>query len=231
MTPNLYFTLHSKAPAYPYRIPVSETIMDYAALATQAIIETTAANITPRNFQSHIVESGADALSLIKGLIPAGASVQTGTSRTLEEIGFIDYLKDDAHGWNNLKGKVANEKDPVVQTKLRKEATLSDVYLGSVHAVTEDGELYIASNTGSQMPNIVFNSPTVIFVVGAQKIVPDRAHAFERIEKHVVPLEDERMMQALNMHTQWSKTFILSKEPAFNQRNIHVILVKEKLGF
>lgn len=205
--------------------------MDYATPASEAIITKTAQGLTPRNFISHVVTDGAAALQLIKELIPKDASVQTGTSRTLEEIGFIDYLKDDAHGWNNLKGKVANEKDPATQARLRKEATLSDYYLGSVHALTEDGELYIASNTGSQMPNIVFNSPNLIFVVGAQKIVPDRTHAFERIETHVVPLEDARMMEAMNSHTQWSKTVILSKEPAFNQRNIHVVIVKEKLGF
>lgn len=205
--------------------------MDYGTLASEATITKTAANITPRNFVPHVVADTDAALSLIKELIPANASVQTGTSRTLEEIGFIDYLKGDAHGWNNLKGNVTNEKDPAKQAQLRKEATLSDFYLGSVHAVTEDGELFIASNTGSQMPNLVYNSPNVIFVVGAQKIVPDRARAFERIEKHVVPLEDERMMQAMHAHTQWSKTVILSKEPAFNQRNIHVVLVREKLGF
>lgn len=205
--------------------------MDYATLASEATITKTAENITPRNFIPHVVADRAAALTLIKELIPQGASVQTGTSRTLEEIGFIDYLKDGEHGWDNLKGTVANEKDPATQTRLRKEATMSDFYLGSAHALTEDGEIYIASNTGSQLPNVVFNSPNVILVIGAQKIVPDRAHAFERIEKHVVPLEDERMMQAMNAHTQWSKTFVFSKEPAFNQRQIHVVIVKEKLGF
>lgn len=205
--------------------------MDYATPAPETVITKTAANIAPRNIIPHVVGDGAAALKLIKELIPAGASVNTGTSRTLEEIGFMEYLKEEKHGWNNLKGVIANEPDAAKQARLRKEGTLSDFYLGSAHAVTEDGELYIASNTGSQMPNLVYNSPNVILVVGAQKIVPDRMHAFERIEKHVVPLEDERLMAAASMHTQWSKTFILSKEPAFNQRSIHVILVNEKLGF
>lgn len=205
--------------------------MDYATPASEATITKTLENIPARNFIPHVVADRAAALALVKELIPPEASVQTGASRTLEEIGFIDYLKDGEHGWNNLKGKVAGAQDPQAQAKLRKEATLSDFYLGSAHAITEAGEIYIASNTGSQMPNIVFSSPNVILVIGAQKIVPDRAHAFDRIETHVVPLEDERMMQAMNAHTQWSKTVILSKEPAFNERSIHVVIVKEKLGF
>jgi hypothetical protein len=205
--------------------------MEYATPASEAVITKTAANIAPRNIIPHVLPDRAAALSRIKELIPAGASVQTGASRTLEEIGFIDYLKDAAHGWNNLKGRIAVEKDPAQQEKLRKEAALSDFYLGSVHALTEEGELYIASNTGSQMPNLVYTSPNVVFVVGSQKIVPDRAHAFERIETHVVPLEDERMMQEYGMHTQWSKTIIFHKEAAFTGRKIHVIIVNEKLGF
>lgn len=242
MTPNVIFTLHSKARcAYyeymstPIITPRAEiargTINQYAQVAEKTVIEKTAAHLAPRNIQSHVVADRAAALQLIKELIPAGASIQTGASRTLEEIGFIDYLKAEQHGWNNMHGKVATETDPAKQAELRKQATLTDFYLGSVHALTEEGELLIASNTGSQMPNIVYNSPNVIFVVGAQKIVPDRAHAFERIEKHVVPLEDERMMQAYGMHTQWSKTVIFSKEAAFTGRKIHVIIVGEKLGF
>ncbi len=222
----------STSTSSPYAASATENaISDYARVAEEAVITKTAANITPRNIQSHVVRDHAEALSLIKELIPAGASVQVGSSRTLEEIGFIEYLKAEKHGWNNVHGKVATETDPAKQAELRKQATLSDFYLGSVHALTEDGELYIASNTGSQMPNLVYNSPNVIFVVGAQKIVPNRQHAFERIEKHVVPLEDERMMQAYGMHTQWSKTVIFHKEAAFTQRKIHVILVGEKLGF
>jgi hypothetical protein len=207
------------------------TSNEYAQPAEEAIITKTAAHLTPRNIQSHVVADRAAALDLIKELIPAGASIQTGASRTLEEIGFIDYLKAEQHGWNNMHGKVATETDPEKQAELRKQATLTDFYLGSVHAITEEGELLIASNTGSQMPNIVYNSPNVIFVVGAQKIVPDRAAAFDRLLKHVIPLEDERMMQAYGMHTQLSKIFLFEKEAVFTGRKIHVILVGEKLGF
>lgn len=207
------------------------TIKDYAQIAEEAVIQKTAANITPRNIQSHVVADRAHALALIKELIPAGASVQIGASRTLEEIGFIDYLKAEKHGWDNVHGKVASETDPAKQAAMRKQATLADFYLGSVHALTEDGEILIASNTGSQMPNIVYSSQNVIFVVGAQKIVPDRAAAFDRLHSHVIPLEDERMMQAYGMHTQLSKIILFEKESAFTGRKIHVILVNERLGF
>lgn len=205
--------------------------MDYGTLASEAVVRETASNLAPRNIKSHVVPDRSAALSLIKELIPAGASVQNGASRTLEEIGFVDHLKKGEHGWNNLHATVLAESDPAKQAALRKEATLSDFYLGSVHAITRDGELYIASNTGSQMPNIVYNSQNLIFVVGGQKIVADRASAFDRIGTHVVPLEDERMMQAYGIPTNWAKTVVFSNEFSMSGRSVHVILVNEKLGF
>lgn len=205
--------------------------MDYATLATRTTIKNAETNLAPRNIVPHVVATRADALSKIRELIPAGASVQNGASRTLEEIGYIDYLKAGEHGWNNVHEAILAEKDPIRQGELRKQATMSDYYLGSVHALTEAGELVIASNTGSQMPNIVFNSPNLIFVVGGQKIVPTLADAFKRLDEYVIPLEDARMMKAYGMHTQKSKTVIFHKEHPMMGRTVHVILVNEKLGF
>ncbi len=231
MMPNVIYTLHCKVRIYTACIFAHLYTMDYATLASEAVIKTTETNLAPRNIIPHVVATRADALSKIKELIPAGASVQNGASRTLEEIGYIDYLKAGGHGWNNLHEAIVAETDPVKQGYLRKQATLSDFYLGSVHAITEEGELVIASNSGSQMPNIVFNSPNLIFVVGGQKIVPTLADAFKRLHDYVVPLEDARLLEAYGMHTQLSKTVIFHKEHPMLGRTVHVILVNEKLGF
>jgi hypothetical protein len=80
-----------------------------------------------------------------------------GSSVTLEEIGLIDYLKSGKHQWSNLKDGIFAEREPAKQSLLRKQATMSDHYLGSVHALAETGEFVIASNTGSQLPNVVHN--------------------------------------------------------------------------
>ena len=154
-----------------------------------------------------------------------------GASQTLEQIGYIEYLKSGTHGWNNLHAAIVAETDTAKQGKLRKEATLSDYYVGSVHALTETGEMLIASNTGSQLPNIAFSSQNLILVVGANKIVPDMNAGFARIKDHVVPLEDERMKGVYGYGTQWSKTLVLHQENPALGRTVRVIIVKESLGF
>lgn len=205
--------------------------MDYNTIVSQDSLQKTMTALKDRGHLPELVGTRAEALQKIKDLIPQGASVMNGSSRTLEEVGFVEYLKDGAHGWNNLHEAILAEKDPAKQAALRQQSVLSDYYLGSVHAVAETGEMLIASNTGSQLPHVVFTSQNLIFVVGAQKIAPTLADAFTRLEKHVVPLEDERLMKAYGAHTYPSKILVFNKEQPFLGRTSHIIFVNEKLGF
>jgi L-lactate utilization protein LutB len=205
--------------------------MNYDTLASKDTIQKTMTALKERGHWPELVETRSDALQKIKELIPQGVSVMNGSSRTLEEIGFVDYLKEGKHGWNNLHEAILAETDPAKQAALRKQSVLSDYYLGSVHALTEAGEMLVASNSGSQLPHLAFTSQNLILVVGAQKIVPTLADAFDRLEKHVVPLEDERMQKAMGMGTYASKVLIINKEQPFMGRKSHIILVNEKLGF
>lgn len=203
--------------------------MQYDTIASDAVIKKTAAALTPRNITASVVATKAEALQKIEDMIPANASVMTGSSVTLEEIGFVDLLKSGNHPWKNLKDSIVSEPDKAKQSFLRREATLADYFLGSVHAVTEEGQILIGSNTGSQLPAYTFTAGHVIWVVGAQKIVPNLAEAWKRIEEYVVPLEDVHMQQLYGIHTNLSKALIFNKEP--QQNRIDLIFVKEKLGF
>jgi L-lactate utilization protein LutC len=207
--------------------------MQYDTLANDTTLAATADALLANNFKPIIVENKEEALAAIKSLIPAGASVMNGSSTTLQQIGFIDLLKGGQHGWNNVHEAIVNEKDETKQRELRRQALLSDFYLGSVHALAQTGEMVIASNSGSQLPHIVYSSPNVVFVVGTQKIVPTLEDARTRLREHVVPLEDARMKAANGpgSGTKLNKEFIFHGEPTYTGRTIHVILVKEKLGF
>lgn len=198
--------------------------------ATTFLAETTK-NLTENNFQPIQVATKEEALSKIQELIPEGASVMNGASVTLEQIGYIDLLKNKEHKWNNLHDAVLAETNPEKQARMRRESVLSDFYLGSAHAITATGEIIIASNSGSQLPHLAFTSPNIILVVGEQKLVPTVTDAFKRIDEQVIPLEDERMKKAYGYGTQWSKTLILRKELAAMGRKVYVIIVNENLGY
>lgn len=203
----------------------------YDTLASKESIDKTVAALGERHIEAFVVGSGAEALTKIKELIPAGASVMNGASVTLEQVGFVDYLKAGTHGWNNLHEAILAEKDPAKQADLRKKSVLSDFYLGSVHALAETGEFVIASNTGSQLPHIVFTSPNLIFVVSTKKIVPTLADATARLYEHVIPLEDIRMMGKYNAHTTPNKIVIFNGENPMLGRKVRMVLISEDLGY
>jgi len=205
--------------------------MAYETLATQEMIQKTMAALTERGHLPELLATRADALARIKELIPANASVMNGASRTLDEIGFIDYLKEGTHGWNNLHAAIIAEKDPAKQSALRKQSVISDFYLGSAHAIAETGEIVVASNSGSQLPHLVFTSQNLILVVGAQKIEPSLEVALARLKEYVLPLEDDRMKSVGMGGSFISKLLIIEKEQPFMGRKSHILFVNESLGF
>lgn len=210
---------------------MAELKREFDQLADDDSITKTIESLKKNGIEGVAVGSGKEALEKIKEWIPSGSSVMNGASVTLEKIGFVELLKSGEHPWNNLHGAIVKEKERDKQRLARKQALTADYYLGSVHALTEEGEFVVASNTGSQLPHLVFSSQNLILVVGTQKIVPTINEAMERLKNYVVPLEEKHMQEKYGVGTNLSKILIFRKEVPINQRVIKMILVKEKLGF
>src|SRR3990167_8870852 len=98
--------------------------MDYNTLATEAQIEKTAAALETKGIKTYIVSNKQEALEQVRALINAGAEVMTGSSLTLEQIGFVDLLKSGNHPWKNLKDAIVKEEDKTKQSEMRKQASL-----------------------------------------------------------------------------------------------------------
>jgi hypothetical protein len=103
-----------------------------------------------------------------------------------------------------------------------------DYALGSVHAVTADGVLVIASASGSQLASYAWGAANVIFVVGAQKLVPSLEAARHRIYQHSLKLEDARAQVAYGQHSSVGKIMEVHQElPG----RIHIVLVRQVVGY
>src|SRR3989344_5687966 len=198
--------------------------MNYDSLAPYETVTKVVNALKAKGYEAFVVENGSQALNKIKDLIPKGASVMNGASATLEKIGYPEYLESGKHKWVDLHAKVTAENDREKRAKLRRESALSEFYLGSVHALIENGEFIVASNTGSQLPHIVYTSPNLLFVVSTKKIGPTLSEAFRRLEEHVVPLEDNHMMKLYNFHTGLNKLLLFKDEAGHSTRKIRFIL-------
>ena len=113
--------------------------------------------------------------------------------------------------------------------EMKKLGAAPEWAIGSVHAVTEDGKVVVASATGSQLPAYAYGSLHVLWIVGAQKIVKDMNEATKRVYEYVLPLESERAMKAYGMGSNVNKELIFNKE--VTPGRITMIIVKEKIGF
>ena len=204
--------------------------MKYDTLASKEVIKRTMEALKTRNVNAELVNTKEDALTKINALIPPGKEVMTGSSTTLDQIGFTDLLKSGKHPWKNLKGQILSEKDPQKQIELRKKSVTSEYFLVSVHAVVETGEILIVNATGSSIPSDAYSSDNVIWIVGTQKIVPTLEEGFKRIREYCVPLEDKRMKSIGSPGTTIGKYLIFEREINKN-RKINLIFVNEKLGF
>lgn len=201
---------------------------DYAAPVTSEIIEVAKKQLEKNGFGVEVLDSLKAAYDRVIEMIPEGSEVFTGTSVTLDESGLTKEL--------NGSGKYVSVRDKFMalwgqenkKQEMRRLGSVSDYALGSVHAVTQDGQLLIASQTGSQLPNYVFGANKVIWIVGAQKIVKDLNEALDRIESYVLPLEDKRAQAAYGTGSQISKLLIYRKE---KPGRITVLLVDEAVGY
>jgi hypothetical protein len=202
----------------------------YSNLPTPAQIQQTISELKPRGINVQLVDTPADALDKLQQLIPSGATLMIAASQSLKEIGFEDLLKAKTHGWVNLKEALFSEPDSAKQAELRTQSALADYYVGSVQAITEAGEMMIASHSGSQLPAYAFTSRNVIWVAGVQKIVPTLEAALRRIREYSLPREDERM-KAMGMRgSRIGKLLIFEWEAPHLQRHLNLILVNQVVG-
>ena len=207
---------------------VSSLAREFTALASDEQIERTAKALQARNIRTLIAENGEEAKRLFFDLVPEGAEVFLGSSVTLETLGIKDEI-DTSGKYDALRPKMFAMDRTTQGGEIRKLGAAPDYAAGSVHAVTEDGRVIIASNTGSQLGPYASGAGKVIWIVGAQKLVRDLEEGMRRVEEYIVPLEDIHMQELYNIHTNLSKVLIVNKE--VRPDRITMIIVKEELGF
>jgi acyl-CoA hydrolase len=151
----------------------------------------------------------------------------TNTSVTLEATGIADAINDGGP-YDSARNRMFALDFATQGQEMKAIAGQPDYALGSVHAVTRDGTLVIASASGSQLATYAWGAANVVFVVGAQKLVPDLNAARERIVEHSLKLEDARAYAAYGQNSVVGKVLEIHQEPP---GRIHVVLIRQSVGF
>jgi hypothetical protein len=191
-------------------------------------LEQAAAALTAHGFTVEILDDAAAARARVNDLIPEGASVFTGASETLRLSG-IDEDINTSGRYDAIRTRGQAMDRATQLAEIWRLMSTPDVIVGSVAAVTETGSLVAASASGSQLPGYAGGSVRAIWVVGAQKVVPDLATALRRVEEHCLPLESDRAMKAYGQPSAVNRVLILNAEPHAGRGT--VLLLREAIGF
>jgi len=209
---------------------VSELVpnQEFAKLASDDQIERAAKALEANGIHAVIAENGEEAKRIFFEIVPEGSEVFLGASVTLETLGIQNDI-DKSGRYDSIRPKMFAMNRETQGREMRKLGGAPDYAAGSVHAVTEDGHVLIASKTGSQLGPYASGAGKVIWVVGAQKIVKDFNEGLRRIQEYCYPLEDVHMHQLYNTGTDINKILVINRE--YKPNRITMIIVKEELGF
>ena len=203
--------------ATPFTEPAPAQRLERAAAALQA-----------HGFTVEILDDATAARARVKDLIPEGASVFTSASETLRRSG-IDEDINKSGRYAAVKPVVLAMDRATARDEIRRLLATPDVVVGSVAALTESGSLVVASGSGSQLPSYAGGAGRAIWIVGAQKVVPDLPAALHRIEDHVLALESARTQAAYGWPSAVNRLLILNAEPYPGRGT--VLLLREAIGF
>jgi len=199
----------------------------FSTLPDEATLASTVTALEEHGFSVEVVDDLDAARQAVLARVPHGSSVMTNTSVTLQDAGIADAINDGGQ-YDSARVKMAELDFATDLQQMKVIGGQPDYALGSVHAVTRDGTLVIASASGSQLASYAWGAANVIFVVGTQKLVPNLEAARERVYAHSLVLEDGRAIAAYGQHSFVGKILEINQElPG----RIHIVLVRQAVGF
>ncbi len=208
-------------------------------------LEKTIKNLEKNRMNVRVAENEAEALDILKALLPEGASVTHGGSMTLNELDIPAILKNGAY--NYYDRTAVNDPRTVYL-----EGYGADFFLTSTNAITENGELYNVDGNSNRISAITYGPAKVIVIAGINKIVPDLTAAIQRVKTIAAPRNAKRLSCATYCAVNGKCVSLLNDSPSMTDgcssprricRNylisgpqqdperITVILVKKTLGY
>jgi LUD domain len=204
-----------------------DTTQRFTTLPDDVTLSTTVRALEEHGFSVEVVDDLDAARRAVLERIPHGASVMTNTSMTLQAAGIDDAINGEGP-YESARNKMLALDFQTQAQEMKVISGQADYALGSLHAITHDGSLLIASASGSQLAAYAWGAANVIFVAGAQKLVASAEAARERIYEHSLKLEDVRAQAAYGQGSRVGKILEIHQD---QPGRIHLVLVKQVVGF
>ena len=204
----------------------------WTQLPSNEVIKLVVEKLAANGFNPLVAENKDQAKQMVLSMLPKDAEVLANTSITLHQTGIFDAIENSGN-YISVRKKYMSLDRQKDADEIRRLRSVQEYAVGSVHAVTHDGQLMIASNSGSQIPGEAYAAKHVVFVISTNKIVENMEKGMQRIFEYTLPLETVRARKEYGLPDTWnsypSKILLFNREPVPNR--INVVLVKEVLGY
>jgi L-lactate utilization protein LutC len=194
-------------------------------------IERTVKALAANGIEAFVAANGEEAKRKVLAMLPEKAEVFAMTSVTLDTLGISKEINESGR-FSSVRTALNGMDQSKQGREMRKLGAAPDVVVGSAHAVTETGTVVVASLTGSQLPAYAYGAGTVIWVVGAQKIVKDVEEAMKRIDEYLIDKESARARAAYGLpeafRTFPSKVLLFNREVQPGRAKL--VIVDEVVG-
>ncbi|MGD2072246.1 MAG: lactate utilization protein, partial [Candidatus Thorarchaeota archaeon] len=190
-------------------------------------------SLTRHEFKARMVEDRKKATSILLDLIETTAVVGIGDSATIRQLGIIDRLQERGTSIINPFIGAFNRSTGIT-------CLLADVFLTGANAITEDGHIVDIDGAGNRIAGTIYGPPTVLLVVGKNKIVPTVEDAFYRIKNFIAPYH----ANAMGYGPPCTKTgkcedcqsgkrvcrieTVIARKPMYS--DVHILIIDEDLG-
>ncbi len=199
----------------------------FEAVASPAKVAAVARALRRRGLDVETVDGASAARAAVLRHVRPSDAVLEATSETLKEIGLVGEASSPVP-YRRLRPELDRLAREGLRDEKRRRGASPDVIVGSVHAVTEAGEVLVASGSGSQLGPYGYGAGRVIWVVGAQKIVRDLADGFRRIQEFAVHREDARVRRLGGDGSVVNKLLVVFGE--HQPHRVTVVLSRSRLG-
>jgi L-lactate utilization protein LutB len=199
------------------------------SLPSPEIVRQTMKSVEERGITVIPAADGDAALAALMNLIPPGAEIMTGSSTTLIEIGFDEYIGSGKSGWKSLHAAVTSENDDKKRAELRRKSVTAEYFVSGANAISRTGEIVACDASGSRVGAWPFAAGHLVLVVGINKIAPSLELALQRVFQYAFRLENARAQRAYGTPSSIGKCVILAREKIPGR--VTLILVSEALGY
>ncbi|WP_422481879.1 lactate utilization protein [Pleomorphochaeta sp. DL1XJH-081] len=153
-------------------------------------IARTIERLRKNNIEAAYLPSGQDVVPMLRSILDEGCTIALGGSATLAETGVLKLVRSDLY---HLIDRYEPNLDPHELHQRLIDAFSADVFLTSVNAITEHGELYCVDGTSNRVSAMLFGPKRVIVIAGWQKIVPTLRDAIDRVKHIAAPANAMRL--------------------------------------